>query len=477
VAARRSPLTVLVLAAGHGKRLRSKTIKLLHPVAGRPMVAHVLDAAGSLKPSRRVVVVGYQGDAVRAALEGQCDGFVLQDPPRGTGHAVLCASRAVGARPGATLLVLNGDLPTLRQTTLRKLVARHRRSGAVLSLLTADVDDPSGYGRVVRDERDDVARIVEERDATPEQAAISEINCGIYCADPSRLFRVLRRVRPDNAQGEYYITDAVHALIARGEKVRAVRHDDAAEVLGVNTRRELAQASMTLFARKAARLQDRGVTLLDASRTWIDPRARIGRDSVIYPDVIVEGATVIGEDCVVRPGCRIVDSRIGRGVEIRDHSVVLESRVGERATVGPFAHLRPGSVLDAATRVGNFVELKNARLGTGSKASHLAYLGDAVIGADCNIGAGTITCNYDGKTKNTTRLGRGVFIGSDSQLVAPVRVRDDAYVAAGSTVTGDVPSGALAIARARQRNVLGWVEKRNRRLAAESGTPRKKRKR
>ena len=453
----RSPLVVLVLAAGKGTRLRSKTIKLLHQVAGRPMVAHVLEAGRALKPSTLITVVGYQSERVRGALEGLSDSFVEQREQLGTGHAVLQAARRISAARGATLLILNGDLPTLRPETLRRFVNRHRRSGSVLSVLTADLADPTGYGRIVRDAQGAVERIVEHGDATEQERTIPEINCGIYCAEPGELLRTLRKLRPDNEQGEYYITDAVHTLLARSRKVIAVKHGDADEVLGVNTRQELAQASRTLYARKAEQLQDRGVTLLDASRTCIDPRAKIGRDCVLYPDVLVEGATVIGEDCVIRPGSRLTDSRLGRRVEVRDHSVILESRVGDDVQIGPFAHLRPGSDLERGSRVGNFVELKKTRLGPGSKASHLAYLGDASIGPDCNIGAGTITCNYDGVDKHPTVLGKGVFIGSDSQLVAPVHLEDGAYVGAGSTVTHDVPPGSLALSRVRQLNIEGWV--------------------
>jgi bifunctional UDP-N-acetylglucosamine pyrophosphorylase/glucosamine-1-phosphate N-acetyltransferase len=458
---------VLVLAAGQGKRLRSKTIKLLHPVAGRPMVEYVLDAARALRPSRLITVIGHQADCVRDALGDRAGQFVLQRRQLGTGHAVLQAAARIGRAPRSALLIVNGDHPTLRAATLRRLVNTHRRRGAALSFLTAEVDDPRGYGRILRDERGEVQRIVEQSDATPTQRRIREINCGIYCADPALLLRVLRRLRPDNTQQEYYLTDAVRALLERGERVQALLHDDAEELLGVNTRQELACAARTLYARKAADLQIRGVTLLDEERTRIDPRARIGRDSVIHPDVIVEGATVLGQECVVQHGCRIVDCRIGSGVEIKDHSLLIESKVGNGAQVGPFAHLRPGSVLEKDARVGNFVEMKKATLGRGSKANHLTYLGDATVGAGSNIGAGTITCNYDGRLKHPTTIGSGVFIGSDTQLVAPVRLYDGAYVAAGSTVTDDVPSGALALSRCRQRNVRGWVERKARQQAGK----------
>jgi bifunctional UDP-N-acetylglucosamine pyrophosphorylase / glucosamine-1-phosphate N-acetyltransferase len=451
---------VLVLAAGLGKRMRSRRIKLLHAVAGRPMLAHVLEAARDLRPSRLVTVIGHQADVVREAVSELCEDFVLQKEQLGTGHAVLRAAPLLAGARASSLLILNGDLPTLRPATLRALLARHRRSGAALTLVSAEVEDPRGYGRLVRDPAGGVLRIVEDRDATPAERAIREINCGIYCADARKLLSVLRSLRPSNAQREYYLTDAVHRLLARGEKVVALRHDDAEEVLGVNTRAELSRAGSTLYARKAEALQAAGVTLLDPSRTWVDPRARVGRDTVLYPGVLVEGPSVIGEECIVRSGCRLVDVVLGRGVEIKDLSVIEESRLGDRASAGPFAHLRPGAILEPGAKVGNFVEVKKSRVGRGTKALHLTYLGDATIGPGCNIGAGTITCNYDGVRKNPTTLEAGVFIGSDTQLVAPVRVGKGAYVAAGTTVTEDVPAGALAVGRARQRNVLGWVERR-----------------
>jgi bifunctional UDP-N-acetylglucosamine pyrophosphorylase/glucosamine-1-phosphate N-acetyltransferase len=470
VATQRLGLKVLVLAAGKGSRLRSNTIKLLHPVAGRPMVVHVLEAVRALRPERVVAVVGFQAEAVETALADQACRFVLQREQRGTGHAVLQAARTLGSGDDTTLLVVNGDMPTIRARTLRRFVAAHRRSGAELSFMTAELDDPTGYGRVVRDSRGNVVRVVEQADASSAERRIAEINCGLYCAKPSALFRVLRRATPDNAQGEYYITDAIHGMLQKGAKVAAVKHDDAEELLGVNTRQELARAGRTLYARKAEQLQDGGVTLLDAERTWIDPRARVGRDTVVYPNVLIEGPCTIGKECVIGPGCRITDSKLGDRVAIQDYSVLLEASVARDVVVGPFARLRPGSILEPSSRVGNFVELKKTRLGAGSKANHLAYLGDASIGTDCNIGAGTITCNYDGTHKHPTTLGRGVFIGSDTQLVAPVRLGDGAYVGAGATVTRDVPAGALAISRQPQKNIEGWVERRkNKKKKKKSG--------
>ncbi len=463
------PLTVLLLAAGQGKRMRSKTIKLLHRVAGQPMVCHVAQACRALRPERLVAVVGHQAEDVQAALDGLCDAFVVQADPRGTGDAVLQAAPKIGAAADRHLMIVNGDLPALRFATLRSLYSLHRRREAALTLVTAEVADPAGYGRVVRDPDGRVVRIVEDRDASTAERKIREINCGIYCARPRQLFPVLRKLKPTNAQGEYYLTDAVHALIAQGEKVLALRHTDWEEVLGVNTRLELARAGAALYARKASELLESGVTLLDPARVWVDPRASVGQDAILYPDVLIEGASRIGEGSVIRTGSRISQSEIGRGVEIRDYCVIAESRIDDHAAVGPFAHLRPGTVLETSVHVGNFVEVKKSRLGRGTKASHLTYLGDADIGAGCNIGAGTITCNYDGQRKHPTKLGDGVFIGSDSQLVAPVEVGDGAYVGAGSTVTENVPSGALALARCRQINLEGWVERR------QSGTARKRR--
>jgi bifunctional UDP-N-acetylglucosamine pyrophosphorylase/glucosamine-1-phosphate N-acetyltransferase len=468
VASGRSGLTVLILAAGQGTRLKSKTIKLVHTVAGQPMVTWVARAARALKPDRIVAVVGHQADAVRAALGDLVDAYVLQSEQRGTGHAVLVARRETGARPGI-LLIVNGDLPNLRPGTLKALLAVHRRSKASLSLVTTELPDATGYGRIVRDATGRVARIVEHKDADRALRTLREINCGIYAADPKTLFPLLARLKPDNAQGEYYLTDAVHRTIERRAMVAALVHGDAPEVLGVNTRAELARAGASLYARKAEELQDQGVTILDPSRTWIDPRARIGQDTVVYPDVIVEGPSTVGADCVIRSGTRLTDVVLGRGVTVKDHCVLRESRVGDGAEIGPFAHFRPGAVLDDGSKVGNFVELKKTRLGRGSKASHLAYLGDAEIGPGCNIGAGTITCNYDGTAKHKTTLGPGVFIGSDTQLVAPVHVGEGAYVGAGTTVTEDVPAGALAISRVRQLNLEGWVARRKAKAAGKPG--------
>ncbi|NIV19066.1 MAG: UDP-N-acetylglucosamine diphosphorylase/glucosamine-1-phosphate N-acetyltransferase, partial [Gammaproteobacteria bacterium] len=447
------PLSALVLAAGQGTRMRSATIKLLHPLWRRPMLAWTLDAVRALSPEHLMVVTGFQADQVRAALDREAvqRTDVLQDPPRGTGHAVMCARPSLEKNSTGDLLILNGDLPLLTASTLERFLSAHRQAGATLSVLSTELEDPAGYGRMVRDGQR-LARIVEHRDATPEEQAIREINCGVYLIRLPDLLGELDTLTTDNAQGEYYLTDIVHSLGARGEHVQPVLHPDAGEVLGVNDRRELAAASGLLGDRKRAQLMQDGVTLIDPQRTYIDPRAEIGADTTLYPNVWIEGDCRIGNGCTIRPNVHLINCQVADDVILKDHCVIEDADIGAGAQVGPFAHLRPGTVLGRQVKVGNFVETKKARLGDGSKASHLSYLGDADLGKDVNVGAGTITCNYDGRDKHVTVLEDGVFIGSDTQLVAPVKVGAGAYIGAGSTITKDVPAGALALTRTGQRN-------------------------
>jgi bifunctional UDP-N-acetylglucosamine pyrophosphorylase/glucosamine-1-phosphate N-acetyltransferase len=410
--------------------------------------------------ARSVVVVGNQADEVRRAI-GDGDkriGFAWQKEQLGTGHAVLSAERQLAGHHG-DILILNGDLPALRPETLKSFVAFHRLSGAPLTLMTTVVPDPRGYGRVIRNYSGDVSRIVEESDASPEEKATQEINCGIYCADAAHLWKPLKRATADNAQGEIYLTDLVEILRRDGHKVAAYRHPDASEVLGVNDRRELAAAGRALYRRKANDLMAAGVTIIEPHGTYIDVDVRVGQDSFIEPGVLLLGATVVGREVRIGTGARIEDSAIGDGSIILPYSVVLKSRIGRGCRVGPFAHLRPDTVVEDEARVGNFVETKKSRLGRGSKANHLAYLGDADIGRNVNIGAGTITCNFDGVAKHRTVVEDDVFIGSDSQLVAPVRIRRGAFVGAGSTITRDVPPHALAIARGRQLLKEDWAKR------------------
>jgi bifunctional UDP-N-acetylglucosamine pyrophosphorylase/glucosamine-1-phosphate N-acetyltransferase len=450
----------LILAAGLGKRMLSRTSKLVHRVAGRPMVRHVVEAARAAGASRTVVVIGNQADEVRNAV-GNHDktiAFAYQKDQHGTGHAVLAAERQFHGQQGI-VLILNGDLPALRPETLRAFVDFHRRSGAPLSLLTTVVRDPHGYGRVIRNYAGDVARIVEESDATPEERATQEINCGIYCADIQDLYRPLRRTTRDNAQGEIYITDLAEILRKDGRKVAAYRHPRAGEVLGVNDRRELAAAARALYRRKAAMLMGAGVSFIDPDASYIDADVRVGRDTLIEPGVLLLGATEIGEQAHIGPGCRIADTTIGDGTTVLAYSVISGARIGRGCRIGPFAHLRPETVVEERARIGNFVETKKTHLGRGAKANHLAYLGDAEIGRDANIGAGTITCNYDGVAKHRTIVEDEVFIGSDTQLVAPVRIRRGAFVGAGSTITRDVPPYALAVSRGRQEIKEDWAKR------------------
>jgi bifunctional UDP-N-acetylglucosamine pyrophosphorylase/glucosamine-1-phosphate N-acetyltransferase len=451
---RKRELLSLILAAGLGKRMQSKTSKLLHAVAGRPMVRHVVEATKGAGVARTVVVIGNQADEVRQAI-GDHDkriAFAFQKDQLGTGHAVLCAERQLQGHQG-DVLILNGDLPSLKPETLKSFVGFHRSHGAPLSLLTAVIPDPHGFGRAIRNYGGDVSRIVEETDAT------QEINCGIYCVDSQALFRPLRQATRDNAQGEIYLTDLIEILRKEGRKVAAYRHPDAREVLGVNDRRELAAAARALYLRKAESLMLAGVSLIDPGNTYIDMQVTIGRDSVIEPGVMLQGDTQIGAEVRIGCGSRIVDSHIGDATDVLPYTVIASSRVGRACRIGPFAHLRPDTTLDEGARVGNFVETKKSRLGRGSKANHLAYLGDAEIGRDVNIGAGTITCNYDGVAKHRTIIEDEVFIGSDTQLVAPVRVKRGAFVGAGSTITKDVPSHALALSRARQETKEGWARR------------------
>jgi bifunctional UDP-N-acetylglucosamine pyrophosphorylase / glucosamine-1-phosphate N-acetyltransferase len=447
-----APLDVLVLAAGLGTRMRSRTAKVLHKLGGRPLIAYVCRAATALSPALRdvYVIVGHQADkvedAVRQELGENGARFIMQTEQRGTGDAVMVAREAL-QHAGSTLLILSGDVPLINAQTLGALVHQHRTHrgrGAACTLLSVRLDDPTGYGRVVRDEEGRFERIVEQKDATAAEKQVKEINAGIYCFETGALFKALERVEPHNAQGEYYLTDVPGILRADGEDVGVYLHTDAREVSGINTRAELADFESIIRRRTLRELMlHSGVTFIDPAHTYVSPEARIGRDCVIYPDVHIEGETTIGDDCEIRSGTRITDSRIGNGVTIKDHCVIVDSHVADNCSVGPFAHLRMNARLEEEAAVGNFVEMKKSTLGRKSKSMHLTYLGDAVIGERTNIGAGTITCNYDGKDKHQTVIEDEVKIGSDTMLVAPVRVGTGAVTAAGAVVTKDVPPDTL----------------------------------
>ena len=459
MASTRSP-HILILAAGKGTRMRSRRPKVLHKVAGRTLLHRVLDTASSLDPASITVVVGHGAADVREALR-LCPTveIVVQQPQRGTAHAVLQAERALGDRAG-TLLLLSGDVPLLTRQTLADLLALHERTDATASILTARVERPYGYGRIVRS-RGALARIVEERDATPAQRAISEINSGIYAFALPPLFTTLRTISSENAQGEYYLTDLIAAYRRRRRRLESLVLSDGHEFRGINSRTELAEVSAVVRQTKNEELMAAGVTVEDPATTYVDESVEIGLDTVLHPGVTLEGETRIGVACEIHSGVRIVDSTLGDNVVVSNHCVIVGSRIDAGAQIGPFAHLRPDTLVGERAKVGNFVELKKTTLGAGSKASHLSYLGDATIGERTNIGAGTITCNYDGRAKHATIVDDEAFVGSGTQLVAPIRVGRGAYVAAGSTITEDVPAAALGIARARQTNKDGWAARDN----------------
>jgi bifunctional UDP-N-acetylglucosamine pyrophosphorylase / glucosamine-1-phosphate N-acetyltransferase len=440
--------TVIILAAGLGTRMRSALPKALHLLAGKALIRHVLDAVRLLGPGKTAVVLGHQADRVREAIDGYDVEIVLQAEQLGTGHAVRQAADIIAAAEGP-VVVLCADTPLLTAGTLISLVEAHSRAKAAVTVMTAMAEDPAGYGRVVRG-RSGVMRIVEEKDATAAQKRIGEVNTGIYCFEKKFLLSALGGIKNRNAQGEYYLPDTIALARRKKLKVAAVLCPDPDEAMGINTRFDLSQTEMVLQARTNLRWMLEGVTLPDPATVFIGTDVLIGRDTTVYPNVRIEGTTTLGEGCTVYPGSRIVDSTVGSGVAIKDCCVIEDSRIEDRACVGPFAHLRPGTVLGAGSRIGNFVEVKKSVIGEGSKANHLAYLGDATIGKDVNIGAGVITCNYDGYKKHQTIIEDGVFVGSDAQLVAPVRIGRDALIAAGTTVTRDVPAEALVLSRVPQ---------------------------
>jgi bifunctional UDP-N-acetylglucosamine pyrophosphorylase / glucosamine-1-phosphate N-acetyltransferase len=450
---------VAILAAGKGTRMKSRVPKVLHKVCGAPMIEHVLGAAGSLQPASTVMIIGHEAEALRTAL-GHHAGltFVVQEPQLGTGHALLVSEPALRDATG-TLVLLSGDVPLLSAKTLKELVDCHATRRAAATVVTANVQNAHGYGRIVRSGRE-IARIVEDRDASPAEKDIREINSGIYAFALDGLFTALRNIAAENAQGEYYLPDLVSIFRQEGRVVDTFTVGDADEIRGINSRSELAEMSRLMRQQKNSELMALGVTIEDPATAYIGRGVQIGADTIIHPGVTIDGATTIGSGSEVHSGVRIVSSTIGDGVTILDHSVITDSTIASGATVGPFARLRQHAEVGPNARVGNFVELKNTVLGAGSKSQHLAYLGDAVIGERVNVGAGTITCNYDGEKKNTTRIEDGAFIGSDSQLVAPVTIGRGAYVGSGTTIREDVPAGALAVSAGKQRNLDGWVEKR-----------------
>jgi bifunctional UDP-N-acetylglucosamine pyrophosphorylase/glucosamine-1-phosphate N-acetyltransferase len=426
--------------------MKSNRAKVLHQLGGLPLITHVTRTAKTLQPESIIVVVGHQADEVEKVVRddiGELARFALQAEQRGTGDAVESA-RSLLEDSESLLVVLSGDVPLMKAETLEKLVAHHRATNSDCSVLSVRLENPTGYGRVVRDAADSFVRIVEQKDATDEDRQIKEINSGIYCFDTRKLFKALRLVQPANQQGEYYLTDVPEILLRDGGVVTCYVHSDPREVSGINTRAELAEFENLMRRNTVRRLMvESGVSFIDPSHSYISSEAQLGRDCVIYPDVSIEGKSVLGEGCVVRSGARITNSVLGDNVTVKDHSIIVDSEVGSNCSVGPFAHLRMNAKLEEKATVGNFVEVKKSKIGRGTKAMHLTYLGDATIGEKTNIGAGTVTCNYDGTNKHETIIEDNVKIGSDTMLVAPVRVGARSVTGAGSVVTKDVPPDSL----------------------------------
>ena len=452
-------IATIILAAGKGTRMKSDLVKVLHPILGLPMLSYPVELSlNEIEAEKTIMVVGHQADQIKKRFEDPRIDFVLQDEQLGTGHAVLQALPLLQGFTG-TALILCGDVPLVKAETLRSFIDTFLGNDSTIAVLTAVVKDPYGYGRIIRGPEGWLERIVEEKDASDEESLIREINTGIFCVRSAFLMEGLKEIGKENVQGEYYLPDLVE--VARKRDLRCSAHMVAnpVEVMGINTRVDLATATEALRQEKVKELMLSGVTIIDPRTTYLDRTVEIGKDTTLYPNCTLQGRTRIGERCVIEPNSKISDTEIGDGVTIRSYSVITESRIEDGASIGPFAHLRPLSEVKAKARIGNFVEVKKSVIGKGSKANHLAYIGDSLIGEEVNIGAGTITCNYDGFEKHQTIIGDRVFVGSNVELVAPVKVGNRSSIGAGTTVTKDVPEGALAISRVKQKNIRGWSKK------------------
>jgi bifunctional UDP-N-acetylglucosamine pyrophosphorylase / glucosamine-1-phosphate N-acetyltransferase len=463
----KNDVTVIVLAAGLGTRMKSRTAKVLHRAGGMTLVEHVVHSALSIAdPERIVVVVGHQAERVREQLSGLGVRFAVQTEQLGTGHALMTCREAAETNHGRVIL-LYGDCPLLSSSTLNKLLDHHRKAGAAATVITMDLADPTGYGRALVDGDGYVCAIIEQKVATPEQQAVRQVNSGIYCFEAAELWKHLDEIQQNPVSHEYYLTDMVEILNRAGHKVSALLHDNPAELLGINSRVELAAVDGIFRERKTRELMLSGVTIERPETVTVDPRVEVGMDTVIQAFARLTGNTKVGENCLVGAGVILSDCRIADGVAISAYSVLESSEVESGTTIGPFARLRPGNHVGANAHIGNFVELKKTHMADGVKAGHLSYLGDSFIGEDVNIGAGTITCNFDGAVKHQTRIGKGSFVGSHSTLVAPVEVGEGAYLAAGSVITEKVPSDALGVGRSRQVNKEGWAKRRREKQAGK----------
>lgn len=449
-------LVAVILAAGKGTRMRSKYPKVLHKVGGKPMLQHVIDAATVAGCDEKIVIVGHEAELVEKMVGSQGK-IALQAEQLGTGHAVMQTAEALKGFTG-TALILCGDTPLLEGEELKKFCEAHKASGAAATVLTAVMDDPFGYGRIVRDEKGNVQAIVEQKDATETQKAIKEINTGIYCMECPLMFDILATLTNDNAQGEYYLTDVLEKLNQAGQKVGGVVTEDSDMVMGINSRKQLSVAEGVMRQRILDKLMDNGVTIMDPASTFIEGSVKIGRDTIIYPYTWLEGTTEIGEDCEIGPNARFTNVKIGNDNHLQfiyGHDCEVKNHV----TAGPYVHLRPDTVISDGVKIGNYVEVKNSNVGEGTKLPHLTYIGDSDIGSGVNMGCGCITVNYDGKKKHRTIIGDNAFVGCNTNLVAPVTVQANTYIGAGSTITKEVPENALGIARAKQKNIEGWAEK------------------
>ncbi|WP_286910224.1 bifunctional UDP-N-acetylglucosamine diphosphorylase/glucosamine-1-phosphate N-acetyltransferase GlmU [Clostridium sp. UBA1652] len=448
--------SALILAAGQGKRIKSNLPKVLHKVCGKEMINHVIDTMREANIEDVNIIIGKGAELVQKATESRNVSYSLQEEQLGTGHAVKCAKEFLKDKDGV-VAIFTGDAPLIRKETVKKLLDNHIENGNTGTLLTSLIQDPTGYGRIIRN-GNKIERIVEHKDCNEDELKVNEINAGMYCFDIKALLGALEKLSNNNAQGEYYLTDVISILKSEGKKLGAVI-TEFDETLGVNSRAELAQAEVIMRKVINKKHLDNGVTIIDPSNTYIGVDVVIGQDTIIYPGNVLEGKSEIGADCVLYPNSRIDSSIIGNEVEIQS-SVILQSKIGDNTTVGPFAYVRPESNIGDKVRIGDFVEIKKSTIGNNTKVSHLTYIGDAEVGENCNFGCGTVVVNYDGKNKNKTIIGDNSFIGCNTNLVSPVEVKDNTYIAAGSTITKEVPEGSLAIARAKQVNIEGWVNKK-----------------
>lgn len=445
-------LKTLILAAGKGTRMKSDMPKVIHKVNGIPMITKIIDTLSGLNPEENILILGHKKEEVLKVVGENCD-YVLQTEQLGTGHAVIQAKEKLEGYDG-DVMILCGDTPLLRESTLKSLYEYHKESGAVTTILTSIYENPFGYGRIVKEDGL-VKAIVEEKEASEEIKKIKEVNAGVYCFNSKELFKALDKIDNNNEKGEYYLTDVIGIQVSENKKVQSFILEDKMEILGVNSKVELAQAGKVLRDRKNRELMEEGVVLIDPETTYVEESVKVGRDTVLYPGVVLQGKTVIGENCEIIGNSRIIDSVLGNNIRV-ESSVIEESILEDGVTMGPFAHIRPKSLLKEKVHIGNFVEVKKSTLEKGVKAGHLTYLGDAQVGENTNIGAGTITCNYDGVNKFKTVIGKDAFIGSDSMLVAPVNIGEKALIGAGSVITKDVPSNSLAVSRSKQIIKTDW---------------------